>query len=219
MRHPLRTVATLVKAFCKGVDTPAAALASVQLDTIEALLPAPSAPPWEDRGEWDDERPGGAAGECARRFGWFWVQYNRLLLPHVDGWYRVENTSACQVLAAASILGGAAAPNGGEADGDGDGDAAAPSLVPAAVAARAAEQCAAAAAATTTTTTAAAGGEAAGGGGDGAERAHGRINARNVGSGRVVVEMASLQRLDAPLAEAMSELARELGYGQLISSA
>ena len=39
------------------------------------------------------------------------------------------------------------------------------------------------------------------------------------GSGRVVVEMASLQRLDAPLAEAMSELARELGYGQLISSA
>ena len=38
-------------------------------------------------------------------------------------------------------------------------------------------------------------------------------------SGRVVVEMASLRRLDAPLAEAMSELARELGYGQLISSA
>ena len=32
--------------------------------------------PWEDRGEWDDERPGGAAGECARRFGWFWVQSN-----------------------------------------------------------------------------------------------------------------------------------------------
>ena len=216
MRHPLRTVATLVKVFCKGVDTPAAALASVQLDTIEALLPAPSAPPWEDGGERDEGRPGGAAGECARRFGWFWVQYNRLLLPHVDGWYRVENTSACQVLAAARILGGAAAPNGGEADGDGDGDAAAPSLVPAAVAARAAEQCAAAAAAAAT---AAAGGEAAGGGGDGAERAHGHINARNVGSGRVVVEMASLQRLDAPLAEAMSELARELGYGQLISSA
>ena len=95
VRHPLKTIGTLVAAFCNGSDTADAARESTQLDTIDALLPPPSAsvaPLVEASG----------GGQCSLRFGWYWVQYIKMVMPHVEQWYRIEDTPACKVL----MLGG-----------------------------------------------------------------------------------------------------------------
>jgi hypothetical protein len=201
VRHPLRTAATLVKAFCAGGDSAASANRSVQLDTIDLLLPTPPPPPSPPplppapEGPQPQAAPEGrgAAGDCARRFGCFWVNYVRAVRPHVDAWYRVENTSACAALRLAGVLGG----------GQGHGATAA-AMLPSALAARVARQCAAEAAA--------AAAAAAAGQRDGTEAAHGRINSRNAGKRRVVLSMAGLAALDARLAEEMRDLGQELGY-------
>jgi hypothetical protein len=95
VRHPLKTIGTLVAAFCNGSDTADLARASTQLDTIDALLPPPNAsvaPLVKASG----------GGQCSLRFGWYWVQYIKMMLPHVENWYRVEDTPPCKVL----MLGG-----------------------------------------------------------------------------------------------------------------
>eukprot|EP01043_Picozoa_sp_COSAG02_P012019 COSAG02_NODE_455_length_21984_cov_4.049760_5_plen_447_part_00 len=95
VRHPLKTIGTLVAAFCNGSDTAKSARESTQLDTIDVLLPPPNAsvaPLVKASG----------GGQCSLRFGWYWVQYIKMMLPHVEHWYRVEDTPPCRVL----MLGG-----------------------------------------------------------------------------------------------------------------
>lgn len=130
VRHPLKTIGTLVAAFCNGTDTAEAAQQSSQLDAIDTLLPPPTAsvPPLaEATGE----------GQCSLRFGWYWVQYINMLLPHVAEWYRVEDTPPCKVL----LLGGVFQDEFW--DGSEDAPLPAGSQVPPAVALRARSQCAA----------------------------------------------------------------------------
>ncbi|EOD08076.1 hypothetical protein EMIHUDRAFT_249220 [Emiliania huxleyi CCMP1516] len=129
VRHPLHTIASMLAAYCHGQDTAAAADASLMLDTAALLFPPPAAPRSREAARGNEtacRRPPGrraslracggrrrrrhakataeaeeaAAGECSRRIGWFWVQYNARMLslrppPRV---YRVEATSACDVL-------------------------------------------------------------------------------------------------------------------------
>ncbi|XRB10444.1 hypothetical protein RI054_01g02570 [Pseudoscourfieldia marina] len=97
VRHPLKTIATLAKVFCRN-DTVAAADVSRQLNATHWLLPTPAV---VDTGRDVDAKP---HGECTRRFGWYVVDYIRAIQPHVDAWYRVEDTSACKVLELAGVL-------------------------------------------------------------------------------------------------------------------
>ena len=90
-------IATLAKVFCRN-DTVAAADVSRQLNATHWLLPTPAV---VDTGRDVDVKP---HGECTRRFGWYVVDYIRAIQPHVDAWYRVEDTSACKVLELAGVL-------------------------------------------------------------------------------------------------------------------
>lgn len=36
---------------------------------------------------------------CAQKFALFWLVYNREMKKHVDDWYRVEETTPCEVAA------------------------------------------------------------------------------------------------------------------------
>jgi hypothetical protein len=123
VRHPLRTIESNVFAFCGGEDHLRAAVSSIQLDTLETLIPAPlrpghntthhaprvetpAAPPHSRRSRAisrgsraasgaESGQPIEQPGECSRRFGWWWVNYIKLTRPHVHSTYRVEDISAC----------------------------------------------------------------------------------------------------------------------------
>ena len=186
VRHPLRTVATLVRVFCGGEDTAAAAANSTQLDTFELFLPTPAASPPGTAAGGAAPTDGERRGECTRRFGWMWVSYIRAVRPHATAWFRVEDTNACDVLTAAGVL---------DANG-----AAAASPVPPKVAQQAARGCAELRRSQAARSP---------------DAHHGRINSRNVGAQKVVVTVADVQAIDPQLAEEMRTLARELGYGEL----
>ena len=161
-----------------------------------------------------------AAGECSRRIGWFWVKYNARMLslrppPRV---YRVEATSACDVLRLAGVLDSASSA----ASASATPAVAAADSAPRAEGERAGEARLAEGGGTLPLSTAAAlrvrcGGQdeartRRGGGGHG--QTHGTVNVRNGrgGSRRLEVTLDSLRRADAALAAEVASLAGRLGY-------
>ena len=113
VRHPLRTIESNVVAFCRGHDDAKAAKGSVQLDTLSLLVPPPPRPTAAHHGSSTHRNNSTAAsgiGECARQFGWWWVAYHKWMLPHAHVFYRVEDTTACEILNLGGVIHDEGAP-------------------------------------------------------------------------------------------------------------
>ncbi|KAG8460576.1 hypothetical protein KFE25_011351 [Diacronema lutheri] len=88
VRHPLRTIASCVRGFCRG-DAASDAAGARLLGTARALLP--SAP-------WAEVR------SCGGQFALLWARYHAAVRSRVRAWYRVEDTRPCAVLRLAGLL-------------------------------------------------------------------------------------------------------------------
>jgi hypothetical protein len=186
VRHPLRRRRRSSRPSARAATPPPAPTApSSSTRSIcccrrptAAALPAAALPPSPEGPQPQAAPEGrGTAGDCARRFGWFWVNYVRTLTRGT-----ASRTRVC-------VRGAAAGGRAGRRPGprrDG-GRHAAKCIGRARGTAVCAAEAAAAAAA------------AAAGQRDGTEAAHGRINSRNAGKRRVVLSMAGLAALDARL--------------------
>mmetsp|Transcript_8208 Transcript_8208/g.30276 ORF Transcript_8208/g.30276 Transcript_8208/m.30276 type:complete len:391 (-) Transcript_8208:17-1189(-) len=93
VRHPLNNIATLVIKYC--ADEHAGTLPhALKLAVLESLYP---------HVQW-----GQMKGGCIEVFATYWAEYNSRLAPWnnpmVDAWYRVEDTTPCQVAGLAGFL-------------------------------------------------------------------------------------------------------------------
>eukprot|EP00873_Tetraselmis_striata_P002390 jgi/Tetstr1/422654/TSEL_013459.t1 len=84
VRHPLKVLASLI-----AKAGPACNDAGSHIVVVRAMFPD---------FDW------GGLRACAEFWGWYWVLYNRAMLPHVDGWFRVEDSPPCEVAAAGVLL-------------------------------------------------------------------------------------------------------------------
>lgn len=82
VRHPLRTLASCVRGFCPQGNATASASVTNMLRTVRALLPSL---PWDDH------------PTCLGQFALFWLTYQQHMRPLVDAWYRLEDSTACDV--------------------------------------------------------------------------------------------------------------------------
>ncbi|KAJ1632116.1 hypothetical protein T492DRAFT_991387 [Pavlovales sp. CCMP2436] len=89
VRHPLATLASCVRGFCKGGDAGSPAASARLLRVVRAMLPSE---PWEDH------------PSCGGQFALFWLRYLGILRTRVHAWYKVEDTRPCEVLALAGLL-------------------------------------------------------------------------------------------------------------------
>lgn len=191
VRHPLRTIESNIVSFCRGGDDSSEAAMSIQLDTYNVLMPPPPRPAHANAtaSSRRTDRTFTGDGECARQFGWWWVRYIRLVRPVAFATYRVEDTPPCAILKLGGVL---------------PADSAAPpaSAVPPSTVELARAKCAAA---------------AVGGRPRRGTAAHGSVNHRNGAHGHAPLRITfrSLRAVDAQLAAAVSDLARELGYAHV----
>mmetsp|Transcript_13084 Transcript_13084/g.23316 ORF Transcript_13084/g.23316 Transcript_13084/m.23316 type:complete len:382 (-) Transcript_13084:52-1197(-) len=84
VRHPLRVISSLL---AKSGETCSNAVH--QIAVIRTMFPA---------FDWD------TVASCTEFWGHYWLLYNRAMLPHVDGWYRVEHTPPCEVARQGGLL-------------------------------------------------------------------------------------------------------------------
>lgn len=90
VRHPLATLASCARGFCKGGDAGSDPTGARLLSTARALLPSL---PW------------GEVQTCGGQFALLWAHYySQAVRTSVDGWYRVEDTPPCAVLGLAGLL-------------------------------------------------------------------------------------------------------------------
>eukprot|EP00512_Aurantiochytrium_limacinum_P013417 CAMPEP_0171568922 /NCGR_PEP_ID=MMETSP0961-20121227/2050_1 /TAXON_ID=87120 /ORGANISM="Aurantiochytrium limacinum, Strain ATCCMYA-1381" /LENGTH=407 /DNA_ID=CAMNT_0012123139 /DNA_START=15 /DNA_END=1238 /DNA_ORIENTATION=- len=96
VRHPINTVASLVVKYCTDAK-PGTLPHPLKMATLDGIMADMN---------WQDMR-----GGCKEVFGWYWVEYNRRVLAAFNNevspsftWFRVEDTSACEVAKLAGFL-------------------------------------------------------------------------------------------------------------------
>ena len=203
VRHPLRTIESAVAAFCHGRDDGHAAAHSTMTQTLGVVLSGGALSGGALRGGLHSNGGNATAHECTRRLAWSWVRYHAAILPHADGWYRVEDTPPCMVLRQAGVLPPVpphAPPSQLPAAAV---SAASSSLVPPHILASVAHACHNDDAK-----------DAASGKWRSINASHGAINRRNRKGARISIELVR-RASGVAIAREMAELARTFGYGEL----
>lgn len=107
VRHPLSTIASSIRGFCPHGQPNATLEPHSLVAKIAAFIPALDAVIGSERGgpqTGDGGSGASSASSCAAVFSWFWYHYYRQALGAADAWYRVEDTTPCEVAALAGML-------------------------------------------------------------------------------------------------------------------